>query len=60
MSHLTTIDLPDFGSDETLPSLDVSEYESRLEAVVERMGCDGLEMLVVYRVRPGRSHRRIA
>ena len=48
MIELATIELPEFGIEETRPEIPVDTYLARLNATVERTRREGLDFLVVY------------
>jgi len=48
MSKLREVALPDFGVEETFPTLSVACYEDRLAAATTRLAEAGLDFLVVY------------
>ena len=48
MSHLASVQLPEFGRDDVLPALPLDEYPTRLDTTVERMTHDGFDMVIVY------------
>ncbi len=48
MSRIGSVYLPDFGHDEALPKLPLGEYRRRIDAAIERMQTEGLDIVVVY------------
>ena len=48
MSQIASVRLPEFGRSDTLPELPLDEYRARLDATVERMQREDLDILVVY------------